>query len=246
MVGCKILLRTQIGSFPWTIEFGKVWFRADLSRSQFKTVWKIKDWWEWVFEIFIFISVYSFYGGHSLLQFWIGLHCTLLTLHQHLSPHSSLLHLIARGFIILFHICTWSPSTTVPHLNLLYSLSPHPIYYTYFMVPSFIINSKSVFKGISRCIPSVSILYFDQFNPFHYSPLPLPSHSLVSISFRYISLHPLPSQMLYISILLMLCHSLLMGVVWEKNWEKKTAHVENYWKDTATKGKKERIGEYKS
>jgi hypothetical protein len=26
--------------------------------------------------------------------------------------------------------------------------------------------------------PPVSILYFGQFNPFHYSPLPLPSHPL--------------------------------------------------------------------
>jgi hypothetical protein len=34
---------------------------------------------------------------------------------------------------------------------------------------------KPTFKGVSRCIPSVSILYCGQFNPFQYSPFSPPS-----------------------------------------------------------------------
>jgi hypothetical protein len=34
-----------------------------------------------------------------------------------------------------------------------------------------------MFKGVSGCIPTVSVLYFGSFNPFHYCPLPLPFHS---------------------------------------------------------------------
>jgi hypothetical protein len=30
-----------------------------------------------------------------------------------------------------------------------------------------------MFKGVSQCMPSVGVLYFGPFNPFHYSPLPL-------------------------------------------------------------------------
>jgi hypothetical protein len=33
-----------------------------------------------------------------------------------------------------------------------------------------------MFKGVSWSIPTLSTLYFGQFYPFHYSPLPLPSH----------------------------------------------------------------------
>jgi hypothetical protein len=46
---------------------------------------------------------------------------------------------------------------------------------------------KSMLKGFSPCIPAVSTLYFVQFNPFHYSPLPLPfcSPTLFN-SFKYI------------------------------------------------------------
>jgi hypothetical protein len=61
---------------------------------------------------------------------------------------------------------------------------------------------KSVFKGVSQCIPAVGVLYFGLFNSFHYSPLLLLSHSPLFNSFRYISLYHLPSQMLYILILL--------------------------------------------
>jgi hypothetical protein len=28
-----------------------------------------------------------------------------------------------------------------------------------------------MFKGVSQCVPTVDILYFGPFNPFHYSPL---------------------------------------------------------------------------
>jgi hypothetical protein len=40
----------------------------------------------------------------------------------------------------------------------------------------------------------VSIHYFGQFNPFHYSSLPLLSHPLLVNSFQYISLYPLPAM----------------------------------------------------
>jgi hypothetical protein len=33
-----------------------------------------------------------------------------------------------------------------------------------------------MFKGVSQCIPTVGVLYFGSFNPFHYSPLPLLSY----------------------------------------------------------------------
>jgi hypothetical protein len=29
-----------------------------------------------------------------------------------------------------------------------------------------------MFKGVCQCFPAVGILYFDHFNPFHFSPLP--------------------------------------------------------------------------
>jgi hypothetical protein len=60
--------------------------------------------------------------------------------------------------------------------------------------------SKSMFKGVSWCIPSLSILYFGQFNPFHCSSLSLPFHPPFFSSFQYMSLYHVPSQMLCIMI----------------------------------------------
>jgi hypothetical protein len=37
-----------------------------------------------------------------------------------------------------------------------------------------------MFKGVFRFISAVNILYFGQFNPLCYSPLPLPSHPPIS------------------------------------------------------------------
>jgi hypothetical protein len=52
---------------------------------------------------------------------------------------------IARGFVILFHIRLWSQSTIFPHFHLLHSpnsLLQVPPHCNYFIVLSFIINSK--------------------------------------------------------------------------------------------------------
>jgi hypothetical protein len=65
-----------------------------------------------------------------------------------------------------------------------------------------------MFKKVSWGVPAVSILYFGQFNHFHYCPLPFPSHPPLFNNFQYPWLYPLPAQMLYISILLTLYHSL--------------------------------------
>jgi hypothetical protein len=43
---------------------------------------------------------------------------------------------------------------------------------------------KSMFKGISQCFPAMSICYFGQFNPFHYSPLPFPTTPHYSTAFN--------------------------------------------------------------
>jgi hypothetical protein len=61
-------------------------------------------------------------------------------------------------------------------------------------------------KGVSQCIPTVIILYFGLFNPFHWSVLYTPPPFFNS--FQCLSLYPPPSQMLCITILLMLYRSL--------------------------------------
>jgi hypothetical protein len=67
--------------------------------------------------------------------------------------------------------------TIYPHHNLLPSPSPS---HNYSLPTVPILQSclsllifKLMFKGVSQCRPSVGILYFGPFNPFHYSPLPL-------------------------------------------------------------------------
>jgi hypothetical protein len=42
-----------------------------------------------------------------------------------------------------------------------------------------------MFKGVSQCMPSVGVLYFGPFSPFHYSPFT--SHPPFFKSFQYIS-----------------------------------------------------------
>jgi hypothetical protein len=115
----------------------------------------------------------------------------------------------ARGFIIVFHICIWSPSPIFPHLHLLHSLpsisiSLPPNAHTVPILQSclLLLISKSAFQGVSQCSPTVSTLYFGQFNPLCSSPFPLLSHPRLFNSFQYISLYPPPAQMLCISILL--------------------------------------------
>jgi hypothetical protein len=66
-------------------------------------------------------------------------------------------------------------------------------------------------KGISQCISTVSVLYFGPFNPFHCTPLPLTSYPPFYNHFQYISLYPPTPQMLWLTILLMLHHSLFLS-----------------------------------
>jgi hypothetical protein len=77
------------------------------------------------------------------------------------------------------------------------------------------------FKGVSQCIPlwahfplvsttlSITLLYIS---------LPPPLFN----SFQYMSWYPLPAQMLYISILLILCHSLLLSLIPQVPWGSST------------------------
>jgi hypothetical protein len=75
----------------------------------------------------------------------------------------------ARGFIVLFHIGIQSPSTMFLYLNLFRSSSllrqvpPKSVLQSCLSL----LISKSMFKEASQCIPTVIILYFCPFNPFH-------------------------------------------------------------------------------
>jgi hypothetical protein len=66
---------------------------------------------------------------------------------------------MARGFFVLFHI--WTPSTIFPHLNLLHSpfhknpTITAPILQTCLSL----LISKLMFKEVSQCIPTESILF---------------------------------------------------------------------------------------
>jgi hypothetical protein len=112
----------------------------------------------------------------------LDLYCTLFTLPPSSLPLSSLptpLKALARGFLVLFHIGIWSPSTIYCHLNL-HSPSPShkythihthrvPILQSCFSLLIF----KLMFKSVSQYMPTVVLLCFGLFNPFHCSPLPL-------------------------------------------------------------------------
>jgi hypothetical protein len=124
---------------------------------------------------------------------------------------------IARGFFVLSHICIWSPSTIYPHLNLLHSPFPLPLVHPTHTVPNLqsclsLLIFKLIYDGVSQCIPTVGILYFGLLNPFHYSPLSLYLLLPIFNSFQYTTLYPLPSQMLCLTILLMLYYSLFLSL----------------------------------
>jgi hypothetical protein len=78
----------------------------------------------------------------------------------------------------------------IPSLNFLHSLSPSQMYppththSTNVTVLSLIIICKSMFKGVSSHILTVSTLYFCPSNPFHYSPLLFPYHPLFATAFN--------------------------------------------------------------
>jgi hypothetical protein len=103
---------------------------------------------------------------------------------------------IARGFLVLFHIGIWSPSTIYHHLNLLPSPSPFPLLplHTYtepFQFWFSLLTFKLMFKGVSQCMPSVGMLYLGLFSPFKYSPLSL---CLLLSIFQQFSVHILISS----------------------------------------------------
>jgi hypothetical protein len=109
--------------------------------------------------------------------------------HPHYLPkhtHNSLpapLKATARGFIITILYTYMKSINHFPHLHLLHL--PPPLTST----PShtlYLSTVLSMFKGIPQSIPALSVLYVVQFNPFHYSPLPLPSHYPLFNRFQYI------------------------------------------------------------
>jgi hypothetical protein len=124
-----------------------------------------------------FIRIYLLYGRERLAVTILIIIVHYFHQPRHLSPSPPMpLRAIARGFLALFHLGIWSPSTIHRHLNLLPSPSlpaspahTMPILQSWFSLLIF----KLTFKGVSQCMPSVGVLYFGLFNSFHYSPLPL-------------------------------------------------------------------------
>jgi hypothetical protein len=122
------------------------------------------------FPINFFIRIYSFSGG---------IHCdnskqayivhrldhppspNLLSTPLKTITRVSLFYEVHQPYsltlIFFVHPPTSTPSHTVPILQSCLSL----------------LIAKLMFKGVSQCIPTVSILYFGPFNPFHYTLLPL-------------------------------------------------------------------------
>jgi hypothetical protein len=77
-----------------------------------------------------------------------------------------------------------------------------------------------MFKRVSQCMPTVGILYFGLFNPFHYSPLPF---YLPPPIFQQLSVHILVSSTFTdFTILLMLCHSLFLSLIPRVPWSSST------------------------
>jgi hypothetical protein len=139
---------------------------------------------------FIFISIYSLSRGTSLWQFWIALHCTLVRSPPPSHPFSpSPPHLMQLQEVpsyisymnmkLIHHIPSPSSSpfkfspTSTPPLPMLQSCL------------SFFI-SKSMFKGVSRCIPVMNMLYF---LPQHLTSHTLGSWWLIRGSFPIAACH---------------------------------------------------------
>jgi hypothetical protein len=150
----------------------------------------------WVFPpkfMLNFFTIWGYIHRGFILTIQIGLHCIMVRSLPPSSPQTPFpapLKAIARGFAVLFRICIWSP--------FLHSLSPthtYPPTLYLFLQPCLSLIPKSMFKGVSRCIPAMSILYFSQFNPNILS-----SHPPLFNSFQYILLYLLPAQMLCILI----------------------------------------------
>jgi hypothetical protein len=95
-------------------------------------------------------------------------------------PLPTALKAIARGFLVV-----WCQSAIYRHLNLL----PSPLlFYSPGLFSLLIFNL--MFKGTPQYMPSVGVLYFGPFNPFHCPPSPFTSHP----SFQQLSVHTLISS----------------------------------------------------
>jgi hypothetical protein len=103
---------------------------------------------------------------------------------------------IARGFVILFHVRIWSPSTIFSYFHLLhspFSLSQVPPHCTYFIGLSFIFNSKvNIQRGFSM-YPSCEFTLLWSVQPpllFSLNPsLPLPIINSFQCIFYVLYLH---------------------------------------------------------
>jgi hypothetical protein len=81
-------------------------------------------------------------------------------------PLPTSLKAIAGGFLVLFHISIWSPSTIYHHLKSPSFILPppsstllHTLYQFYSPAFHYLIF-KLMFKWVSQCMPTVDILYF--------------------------------------------------------------------------------------
>jgi hypothetical protein len=148
--------------------------------------------------------------GGFIWQFWLDLYCTLCTLPPLSLPLNLLptpLKAIARGFVVLFHVGIWSPSTIYGHLNLLPSFSLLPLVSSthtlcLFYSPDF---HHLYLSWCSKGCLNVCPLWV--YNPFYYSSLPLYHPPPF---FNIFNTHPyiLYLHILWYVILLMLYHSL--------------------------------------
>jgi hypothetical protein len=168
-----------------------------------------------IFNFINFLLGYIHYarGIQTDNSIWLILYISyIISLNLFLTPFKA----IARGFLVLFHIGIWSLSTIYHHLNLLCSPFPLPLvcslHCTYLQSCLSLLIFKLMSRGVSQHFPTLGILYFGPFNPFHYSPLPIYLPSPCFNSFQYTSLYPLPSQMLYSTILVMIYHSLFVSL----------------------------------
>jgi hypothetical protein len=85
-------------------------------------------------------------------------------------PHLKQLHEVSSSYFVYVY------GTHQPYsLTLISSIHPptstSPCTESIFQSCLSLLIPNSVFKGVSRCVPAVSVLSFGPFNPFHYSPL---------------------------------------------------------------------------
>jgi hypothetical protein len=116
------------------------------------------------------------------------------------NPLPTLLKAIASGFLVLFHICIWSPSTTYHHLNLLspsslplvppthtlylfYSPGFHYYYLSWCSKVCLNVCPWCVYFTLVCSTPPITLHYRFAFHPQFFN------------SFQYTSLYPLSSHL---------------------------------------------------